>query len=502
MITLTCNYTSAQDVLRCALEIANCEGVKWAEPNMFYKWDVHDLNPLYSLQYYLHNNNSNEYDINVVPAWGITTGSENITVAVIDQGVDPDHEDLSGSVLQGYTCGNTTGYGQPQNANEFDYKGHGVACAGIIGARNNDKGILGVAYGVKILPVNIVPYTPTGYYENGVKKVTDNGFADEYEIAAAIQWAAERADVLSCSWGGSNGSYPIATAINNAMSNGRNGKGCVVVACSGNGNPDVTTINFPARMDGVIAVGAIDRYGNIQSYSLRGPELDLVAPSGGIVTTDRMGTLGYNPVNSNGMDLTDTNYTQLFNGTSASCPQVAGVAALMLSVNPDLTVSQVRSILRNTATDLGAIGCDTIFGYGLVNAHSAVFLSTSPEISGPTIPGSPSNYYIEGLPSDLNVVWSIQGQNTLPSYCTVNYPAANQLQINNSSKLHIKKTLVAKVYTANGTLAKTLTKYINTADGFSGTYLQTVPTPYEIISGDFYDGSFFHVKQGLFAYLT
>ena len=82
----------------------------------------------------------------------------------------------------------------------------------------------------------------------------------------------------------------------------------------------------------------------------------------------------------------------------------------MLSVNPNLTVSQIRFLLRNSATDLGINGFDTTFGCGLVNAHSAVFLSTSPVISGPTVPGSPSTYYIENLPYGLIVTWSLEGK--------------------------------------------------------------------------------------------
>ncbi len=123
-------------------------------------------------------------------------------------------------------------------------------------------------------------------------------------------------------------------------------------------------------------------------------------------------------------------------------------------------------------------------------------------LSGPTIPGAPSTYFVEDLPPSWNVTWSMQGKTSLPNYCTTNFPAANQLQINNSSKLHIKETLVAEVYKPGGTLVKTLTKYINTADGFTGTYLQTVPTPYQVISGTFYDGSLIQVKQGLVVYLT
>ena len=404
---------------------------------MICKWETHAANPLFLMQYYLRNFNTGNYDINVVPAWEIITGNSDITVAVIDEGVDPDHEDLSGNVLQGYTIGDATGYGKPKNANEFNYKGHGVACAGIIGAKNNNKGILGVAYGVKILPVNISPYVPTGYYLNGEMYVTYSGFTtSDTDLAYAIQWAAERADILSCSWGGNSEINVVKTAINNAMSNGRNGKGCVVVASSGNHYQSVTTISFPARINGVIAVGAINRYGNIQSYSQRGSDLDLVAPSGlcdlqgDVVTTDRTGYLGYNPYAvSSGTDLTDMNYTQKFGGTSAACPQVAGVAALMLSANPNLTVSQIRSMLRNTARDLGSTGFDTTFGYGLVDAYAAVCAALSGDkIVGPPLVCTNGTYSIENLPSGVTVEWSLSNSYYNQNCLQQNYPSMNNVQ--------------------------------------------------------------------------
>lgn len=308
----------------------------------------HSSNPLYSQQYYLKNtgqgNGQTGIDVNAEPAWNLVLGNSDITVAVIDEGIDPDHEDLSNSVLSGYTVDNPFGYGIPQST-IFSAKGHGVACAGIIGAEDNNKGIKGVASGVKLLPVNIVPengyYDYTGQYHAG--------FAEDEKIAKAIVWASSRADILSCSWGGGSYSQDIVNAIDTARIFGRGGKGCVVVFASGNGyEQGMHYVSFPACANGVIAVGAIDNTGNIWDYSQGGPELTLVAPSGDInmngdvVTTDRMDTLGYD----------NSNYTYSFGGTSAACPQVAGVAALVLSANPNLTQEQVKQILQCTARKL------------------------------------------------------------------------------------------------------------------------------------------------------
>lgn len=367
---LSCKCDDARGVLTLVSKIHDLDGVNWCEPDLLGEEKTQNI--LYPQQYYLHNTASGQYDINVELSWKLQKGRSDIVVAVIDQGVDPDHEDLNGRVLQGYTAGTDSGFGTPQSINAFSSKAHGVGCAGIIGALDNTYGIKGITDNVFLLPVNISPYYSTGYYFDGRPITMSNGFAADSEIAAAIQWAADRADILSCSWGGGDENNVISSAIQYARTYGRAGKGCVVVFASGNNYP--ADVSFPANVDGVIAVGAVDRYGNITSYSQQGSSLDLVAFGGNkdIVTTDRMGTLGYNPNPYITDDLADKNYTQRFDGTSAACPQVAGVAALMLSVNPDLTESGVTTILRSTAHDLGTAGWDTTYGSGLVDAYAAV----------------------------------------------------------------------------------------------------------------------------------
>lgn len=461
MITFTCSLSSAKDVLRIASEIDTYSEVEWCNPDMISNLESHEYNPLFPMQYYLQSNTPGNFDIKAVPAWGIITGSNNVTVAVIDDGVDPDHEDLIGNVLQGYTIGDATGYGKPKNENEYNYKGHGMACAGIIGAQNNEKGILGVAYGVNILPVNIITGWAYGEYINGEKRVRNNGFtASDSELAYAIQWAAERADILSISYGSNTDINAVITVINNAITNGRNGKGCVVVASSGNDYPSETTIKFPARMNGVIAVGAIDMYGSIHDYSQRGSELDLVAPSGlagyigDVVTTDRMGTLGYNPYESIHGDLADKNYTSVFGGTSAACPQVAGVAALLLSINPNLTVNEVRSILQTTARKLPAMNglnrTDT-YGYGLVDAYAAV-LKAFLNISGSYHVCSTETYTIPNLPSGAIVHWSVS--NSKLSLVSGQGTGTATFQKNSNGECVIAATIVI------GTSTLTLTKNV------------------------------------------
>ena len=405
---LICHLKNSEAILKIVSEIDSRSDVEWCEPNKLSSFG--SFNPLYSRQYYLRNTGANGgiagMDINVEPAWGITNGNENITVAVIDCGVDRNHEDLENRVLEGYTALNPNGGGLPQNANELNPKAHGMACAGIIAAGNNTIGIRGIASNSRVLPINIVPNL--AFRHPSDPRIIIEGFADDIEIARAINWAWKRADVLSCSWGGGSPSNDISLAIDSARTFGRNGKGSIVVFASGNNHPRITDVSFPANVDGVITVGAIDNRGTIHDYSQRGVSMDLVAPSGGVpgdvVTTDRMGNLGYN----------NTNYTNTFNGTSASCPQVAGVAALMLSVRSDLTETEVRTTLQNTARDLGTSGFDHTYGYGLVDAHAAL-QAVTPRISGPSTVCDQATYTIKNLPAGATVQWNSSGNLTRAS---------------------------------------------------------------------------------------
>ncbi len=197
---LICTCTKSEDVLKLVNEIGNKTEVDWCEPELFSEIKLD--NTLYPQQYYLNNTGQNGgvagIDINVVPAWAITNGCANMTVAIIDQGVDKGHEDLGNRVLDGYTVGNPTGLGAPQNANALDPKGHGMACAGIVAASNNTIGIRGIAGNVQVLPVNI---DPNPAYRDIYGRIIP-GFGSSIEIARAINWAWRRADVLSNSWGG------------------------------------------------------------------------------------------------------------------------------------------------------------------------------------------------------------------------------------------------------------------------------------------------------------
>lgn len=375
--------------VQVANRIKETERVVWSNPNFVQIIEFMQADPLYNLQYHLHNTGqtggSNNIDINAPEAWAITTGC-NIRVAVIDDGVEG-HPDLNPRVVQGFSV-NSGGGGAPAN----NAASHGQQCAGIIAASHNTIGGRGVAPNALIVPVNLA------------------GVISAAELGTAINWAwrpdGGNADVLSNSWSTTFVTADLVNEIYNARLFGRGGRGAVVVFASGNSNTQFSGVNFPANLNGVVTVGAINKSGSIWDYSSRGPEMDLVAPSGNldnngdIVTTDRAGAAGVNTAAGAAGDNSTT-----FGGTSAACPQVAGVAALILSVNPTLSEIDVRNILNNTATDMGTAGFDNTYGFGRVNAFAAVQAARI-SISGPATICSSSNITLGNIPLGASGTWS------------------------------------------------------------------------------------------------
>ncbi len=350
-------------VLPLANALQESNLVKWSHPD-FYAPISYNNDPLYPQQFQMNNTGqtldgfagANDADCNAPEAWAITTGSSSITVVVMDDGVEA-HEDLvNGSggsrVLGGYTpVNNATGLPLSNGA-------HGQACAGIIAASHNTVGVRGLAPQVNLRSVNIFA-----------------GGETTQDLANAFTWSKNiGADVISNSWGYTSCTFNatnLTNAIADARTNGRGGKGCVIIFASGNGYK--TCVDYPANLSTVVAVGAFGNDGIVSDYSNEGTALDITAPSNdvssqgflsgaGVRTIDRMGSVGY----SSG------NYTNTFGGTSAACPVVSGVAALVLSVNPNLTVSEVENILYTTAIDMGTAGRDNTYGHGRVNAFGAV----------------------------------------------------------------------------------------------------------------------------------
>jgi len=265
-------------------------------------------------------------------AWNTTTGSAGVIVAVIDTGVDAANPDLTGKIAAGANAGYNFVGG---NTNTADDNGHGTFVAGIIGANsNNSIGMAGICWACQIMPVKVLD---------------SNGSGSIFNVSQGIDWAVSRgAKVLNLSLGASTGTLGLQASVDNAWSNGR-----IVVAASGNDNGPVL---YPAAYPNALAVGSTNSAGYRSTFSNWGPELDLVAPGEGILSTTCT-CLGY----SYGIG----------SGTSFAAPQVAGVAALMASAGIT-DRDTIINTLKSTATDVCAAGPDNVTGAGRVNAARAV----------------------------------------------------------------------------------------------------------------------------------
>lgn len=309
--------------------------------------------------------------INLVPAWDISTG-EGVIVAVLDTGVA--YEDYS-IYRKAPDLANTnfvSGYDFINNdAHPNDDNSHGTHVAGTIAqSTNNNYGVAGVAYDCSIMPVKILNKQGSGTLQ---------------QIVDGIYFATNNnADVISMSLGFPPGYYPGQTlddALNYSYNNG-----VTLVAAAGN---DATgTVSYPAAYEKCIAVGATRYDGNRAPYSNYGDALDIMAP-GGDLSVDQNGD-GYNDgILQNTFD-PNTKKTKdfsfwFFTGTSMATPHVSGVAALLIAEGangPD----EVRAAIQNTATDLGTLGWDSEYGYGLVNATAALeSIQSQPTVNSPPV---------------------------------------------------------------------------------------------------------------------
>ncbi|MCW4464576.1 S8 family serine peptidase [Glutamicibacter sp. MNS18] len=289
-------------------------------------------------------------------AWDISRGSSGISIAVIDEGGNA-HEDYA--LAPGWDARFNDSDPTPNPSD-----GHGVACAGIAAATaNNGKGVAGVAPNCRVRHIRIA-------YGVGQSWSTTDAI-----IAAGVRKAVDLgADVLSNSWGGGGASTVVTNAFRYGQTNGRGGRGTPIAAATG--NSDVLGVIYPANLSpsirGFMAVGASNQWDQRKSKtsldgenwwgSNYGPQVDVVAPGVKIPTTDIMGAGGY----------TSGNYVNTFNGTSSATPHVAGLMALILSVDPSLRSWEVEDIIKLTARDLGSAGRDQHFGFGRIDVRHAL----------------------------------------------------------------------------------------------------------------------------------
>ncbi|SCF34743.1 type VII secretion-associated serine protease mycosin [Micromonospora mirobrigensis] len=270
-------------------------------------------------------------------AWRTATG-RGVTVAVIDSGVDGSHPDLAGQVLPGIDLVT------PGGADEPDPVGHGTTVAGLIaGRRDDERGVVGLAPDAKILPVRVLD--------------EENRYDDAMVVAKGVRWAVDNgARVINLSLGGSGDSPALAAAIDYAFA-----RDVVVVACTGNVATSTSSkVWYPAREPGVLAVAGLERNSeNLWSGSITGHETVLTAPATSL--------LGARP----------DGYWRV-QGTSFAAPLVAATAALVRSRYPQMSAGDVVNRLLSTARDLGPVGRDDRFGYGLVDPVAALTADVPP----------------------------------------------------------------------------------------------------------------------------
>ena len=275
-------------------------------------------------------------NIRAPQAWDATTG-DTVTVAVVDTGVNYNHEDLTGKVIKGYDYSNN-------DADPRDDNGHGTHVSGTIAATaNNGKGVVGISWGAKILAVKVLNRKGSGTdvsVSNGIRYAADNG-----------------AKIISLSLGGAGTSSTLSDAILYAQN-----KGCLVIAAAG--NDGANTVSYPAGDLNVIGVAASTTNDQRASYSNYGWNIDVAAPGG-----NNDGTASHNIISC--YNTNNTSYVWMA-GTSMATPHVSGLAALILSRYPDRNNNQLARTIFETADDLGSAGRDDYFGYGRINAERAV----------------------------------------------------------------------------------------------------------------------------------
>lgn len=306
-------------------------------------------------------------DAKVIDAWKRlgNAGSSEIVVAVIDNGFDLTHPDLKDKIHNPFDLWNQSAQismGDPSFT-------HGTPCASVAIGTSNGKGMVGAAPNARFMPVSGTSFS---------NRATEQMF--DYCIKNG-------ADIISCSWGTTDRQFSLGTikesAITKAARQGRNGKGCVIVYAVG--NEDFDYVNFYAAHPNVIAVAASTSQDAHASYSNRGKEVTICAPSNGdwpILAARAYWDQGISSEVGEFKFWRDGrsrgNQYKHFGGTSSATPLVAGICALVLSANPDLTASEVKDILKLTADKIGhpteydAGGHSNKYGFGRINADKAV----------------------------------------------------------------------------------------------------------------------------------
>jgi subtilisin family serine protease len=365
-------------VFEIAEQILKEKTVEFCHPELVQERRFKAIHPL---QWHLAKTSINgqviDNHVNIEGAWAHTRG-KGITIAVIDDGVDTEHPEFAGRVVHPFDATDNSFDARPK----ADDDSHGTACAGMACAAGLKGGASGTAPEAFLMPIRL---------RSGLGSMAE---------ANAFAWAADHgADVISCSWGPTDGDWwkpedplhqrvvalPDSTrlAMEYALQKGRKGRGCVILFAAGNGNESVDNDGY-CSYKGVISVAACNDSGRRSVYSDFGKAIWVSFPSGdfafadfkhpaprseGLRTTDRRKKAGY--------DASD--YTNAFGGTSGACPGMAGVVALLLAANPALSPAQVKRIVQRSCVQIDetngkydAKGHSHWYGYGRIDAEKAI----------------------------------------------------------------------------------------------------------------------------------
>jgi len=381
-------------------------------------------------------------DINACDAWTVTTGNPNLIVAVFDDGIHL-HNDLNFlSVTQSYDA-----YTDESPADV--YGTHGTSCAGIIGGIHNGTGISGIAPNCNLMSISD---------DFSFRKVTPASRANR---SRGFDFAREQGvSVINCSWGAGDDPIQILDeAITEALDNGRNGLGMVVVFSSGNnyeeGEPNA--VRYPASSNNdIITVGAMSPCEERKEFSIScdqepwesefGPELDIVAP----------GPFTPSTIDNNG-------FTSTFSGTSAAAPHVSGVAALILSINPCLTNREVSDIIEHTAQKVGSYSYGNTtgrpngtwheeVGYGLVDAFQSLLHTNTLFLQNQIDVGTEGHENIGSIRtgSNVDVLNPINADYVVDAGADVTLKATEEIKLEVGTKIKAGSNFHAYIDSYNG----------------------------------------------------
>ncbi len=448
IFVLQVSHKAGKNPVKVANDLARNEHIDYAEPDLIDRVMAANIpqDPGFQLQWYLRSWNGDnaiaEADVSILGAWELTRGSRDVVVAVIDDGFELSHPDFAGDGKIVHPLDFVDGDTDPTPDRTLgDY--HGTPCAGVAIAEQNGLGVVGSAPGCAFMPVRI-PF-----------QQRDSDWWDVFHEVS------QRANIISCSWGPPPVWAPLSTALYDkfhhiSLAGGPRGKGCLLVFAAHNYNAPLndtndtgfhwrnltdppgeyrlTTehiLNGMAAHPDVIAVSASTSMGQKAIYSNWGAEISVCAPSSnghpldptqpapglGVWTTDNeLETPGFK---------SGSQFTGNFGGTSSAAPLVAGVAALVLSANPDLSSLQVRRLLEETADKIEDPQPDPMlgmqkgqydqhghsewFGFGKINASRAV--ARAPNVqpaAAPSMRGHPRTQYKRAyllLPQNSGQEW-------------------------------------------------------------------------------------------------